>query len=226
MFNKTLLFFLAGMILSGVVSAEGFRRITEEGAVDLKSVLGKMIEVRSEAGIASLVRSGDMATLKVERVADRLFITPLSRVPAELVVVDVSGRSYHLRFVTGNEGEGGVVLGAGKDPEDGAVRLGAWSRDFLRALVKGKVPAGTTEEKVGQIVFDNGRMQVELLKRYVSSGCVGYVLDVRNISAQALVVPVEHIVFPRLLAVSAQRDVIEAAGKKNDHTKMFLIAGK
>jgi hypothetical protein len=226
MFYRIFLLMMIAMIATGVASGAEFRRVMEEGSVLLKGVPGKMVEVRCEAGIASLVRSGDMTTLKVERVNDRLFITPLSQDPAELVVLDVTGRSYRLRFSIGTEGEEGVVLGTKTETSERFKEEGAWSVDFLRAMVKGLVPAGATEERAEQVVFNNERMRVMLLKRYVTPQIIGYVFNVENVSAQALVVPIEHIVFRGLLAVCAEQDVLEATGKINDRTKMFLIARK
>ncbi len=214
------------MIGAGTANGAEFRRVVEEGGVLLKGVPGKMIEVRCEAGIASLVRSGDMTTLKVERVNDRLFITPLTQDPAELVVLDMMGRSYRMKFEMGTESEDGVVLGIKKEAGERFKEEGAWSTDFLKAMLTGITPAGATEERAEQIVFNNDRMRVMLLKRYVTPQIIGYVFDVENVSAQALVVPIEHIVFRGLLAVCAEQDVLEAAGKSNDRTRMFLIARK
>ncbi len=219
-------FLLTGALT--VAGADEVHFVDREGSVTVRAALNRTIEIVVEKGVADLVRSGDPQSLKVEHVAGRLFVTPLSAAPAELVIIDMAGRSYRMKFTTAYEGKADekvVIAGAGAERSaasvDGEPLVGV-----LRALALGQTPAGSTRRSMDAVIFQDRTMRLRATDFYEMPGMGGYRMQVENMLPEALAVPVQSLKIPGLLAVSVEDDILSAAGKEGSSTYLVAVVSR
>ncbi len=215
------------LVFGAVVCAEAqeVKHVLQEGAVEVRSEMGKAIEVVVGGGVSNIVRSGDAASLKVEHVAGHLFITPLLRDPAELVVIDGIGRSYRLKFVFDKGFDEKVVIEPQK--EAGITETSTLSSiDLIRELAAGRAPSGAVETLRETVIFEDARVRIRTMFMYEMPEIVGYVLTAENLLPQSLVIPVEQFNFPGLLAVTSQKDILTAAGTSGSKGILYMVASR
>lgn len=215
------------LIFGAVVCAEAqeVKQVVAEGSVEVRSEQGKAIEVVVGGGVSSIVRSGDPASLKVEQVAGHLFITPLSRQAAELIVLDSIGRSYRLKFVFDRGVDEKVVI-ASRSEEGFASKEAPSSIDLIRELAAGHAPAGAVESVREAVIFEDHRVRIKTVLVYEMPDVIGYVLTAENLLPQSLVLPVEQFNFPGLLAVTTQRDILTPAGTSGAKGVLYMVASR
>lgn len=216
------------ILIFGVVvcaEAQEVKHVVQEGAVEVRSQLGKVIEVVVGKGISSIVRSGPATTLKVEQVSGHLFITPLVRSAAELVVIDGFGRSYRLKFVFDKGFDEKVVIAPQEDEIVGGRGMLS-SIDVIRELAAGHAPAGAVETLKEGVVFEDSRVRIKTMLSYEMPDIVGYVLTAENLLPQSLVVPVEQFNFPGLLAVTSQKDILAPAGSDGSKGVLYMVVSR
>ena len=222
--NKSLLGLI--VFLSIVTGADAqVKQVWQEGTVEVRCETGRVIEVVVPAGVASLVRSGDPSSLKVEHVSGRLFITPVSRNAAEIVVIDTTGRSYRLRFVFDQGVDEKVVIASRRNEEEAAQHAFS-SIDLIRELAAGRAPAGAVEQLREDIVFEDELVRIKTVLIYEMPDVIGYVLTAENLLPQSLVVPVERFNFPGLLAVTSQKDILSPAGTAGAKGILYMVASR
>jgi hypothetical protein len=215
------------LILSAGLSfaVEAPRQIRGEGPVEIHANLGKTLEVVVQGGVSNVVRSGDAASIKVEHVSGHLFITPLLKPAAELVVMDTVGRSFRFKFVFDGEAEEKVIIpAAGKVSLPG--RPGGSSVEFIRDLAGGHFPAGAVETAWDEVIFEDTRICIRAVKKYELPSMVGYVLSAQNLLPQSLVVPVEQFRFKGLLAVSCARDILSPQGTPGSRGAVYMVTSR
>ena len=196
-------------------------RVCAQESIVVKAAVGRVVEIEMEAGVADLVRSGDPASIKVEHTSGHLFVTPLSLTPAELTVIDTRGHSHHISYAFGDGVDDKVVLrdnpgpGAAAAQEDGAMAL-------MRDLIRGRVSERATEQRSEVVMFDNGKVRVHCVVMDELPRVRGYTTVVENLTRAPLVVPVQQITFPGLVAVASQKDIL-APGES---CALYVVAGR
>ena len=205
--------------------ADDVRRITSDGPVEVLAIAGKTNELYFESGIASLVRSGVKETLTVEQMANHLFVTPLTENPADLIIIDLQGQSFKLHFVFGKGYDDKIVVKAATQKSD--TEAGDNSTiGLIRELVMDRPPKGSTEKRTDTVVFDNGQLRLHLITVYELPQVLCYVMVVENLLNQSIIVPVQQIGFPRLLAVSSEKDLLTAKGTDGAMAKVYMVVGR
>ena len=224
--NSSFLVFIVffGCFLS-FAQADDVRRITSDGPVEVLGIIGKTNELYFESGIASLVRSGSKETLTVEQMANHLFVTPLTENPADLIIIDLQGQSFKLHFVFGKGYDDKIVVKAAVQKSD--TEAGDNSTiGLIRELVMDRTPKGSTEKRTDTVVFDNGQLRLHLITVYELPQVLCYVMVVENLLNQSIIVPVQQIGFPRLLAVSSEKDLLTAKGTDGAMAKVYMVVGR
>lgn len=205
--------------------ADDVRRITTDGPVEVLGIVGHTNEIYFEDGISSLVRSGIKQTLTVEQMNDHLFVTPLTENPADLIILDLQGQSYKLHFVFGKGYDDKIIVKAATvKQEEGSGDNSTIG--LIRDLVLNRVPKGSTEKKANGVVFDNGQLRLHLIAVYEFPKVLAYVMVCENLLDRSIIVPVEQVNFPHLLAVSSEKDLLTAKGTDGAITKVFMVVGR
>ncbi len=221
--------FLILLILLGAVAplanADDVRHVTSDGPIEVLAVLGKANELFFEEGISTLVRSGQKDTLIVEQTANHLFVTPLSNNPADLTVIDTQGQSFKLHFIFEKGYDEKIVVNSSSgrsksnQSENSTVNL-------IRDLALGRTPKGSTEKPADKLVFDNGQIRLHLIMVYEMPKVLCYVMVVENLLKQSIIVPVQQVGFPNLLAVGSERDMLTAKGTDGALSKVYMVVSR
>ena len=223
--NSLLLSIVFCLFSCSLAFSDDVRVITTDGPVEVLGIVGHANELYFEGGISSLVRSGVKQTLQVEQMNDHLFVTPLSESPADLIILDLQGQSYKLHFVFGKGYDDKIVVKAAQ------VKQQEGSGDnstigLIRELVLNRIPKGSTEKKADAVVFDNGQLRLYLVKVYELPKVLAYVMVCENLLDRSIIVPVQQVNFPHLLAVSSEKDLLTAKGTDGAMTKVFMVVGR
>lgn len=205
--------------------AQSVREITAEGTIEVLGEIGKALEVVVPAGVSSLVRTGPASSLKVEHVAGHIFITPLVKEAAEIVVMDSFARSYRLRFVFDKGHEERIVIRVKQKLEPDAQEASGSIR-FISELAGGGVPVGAVEVDMQKVVFENEAVRIRAVRKYEMPYLAGYVLVAENLLPRPLVVPLEQFSFPGLLAVTSRQDILPPAGAEGSSGLMYMVTAR
>ncbi len=224
--NNSFLFLLVFLGLSvSFAKADDVRHITSDGPVEILAVVGKVNELYFESGISTLVRSGMKETLTVEQTANHLFVTPLSLNPADLTVIDSQGQSFKLHFIF-DEGYDEKIIVNGSARKSGTEARENPTVSLIRDLAMGRAPKGSTKEPADKVVFDNGQIRLHLTMVYEMPQVLCYIMIVENLLKQSIVVPIQQIGFPRLLAVGSDKDLLTAGGTEGDMSKVYMVVAR
>ena len=224
--NNSLLFLIVFLMTSfSLAIADDVKRISSDGPVEIMAVVGKTNELYFDSGISSLVRSGIKETLTVEQTANHLFVTPLSENPADLIIIDLHGQSFKLHFIFGKGYDDKIVVtpavSKSQNDEGDNSTIG-----LIRQLAMNRVPVGSTERKVSTVVFDNGQLRLHLITEYELPQVIAYVMVVENLMDRSIIVPVQQVGFPHLLAVSSEKDLLTAKGTQGAMSKVYMVVGR
>ena len=224
--NNSFLFLIifVGFSLSLAI-ADDVKRISTDGPVEIMGVVGKTNELYFDSGISSLVRSGVKETLTVEQTANHLFVTPLTENPADLIIIDLQGQSFKLHFIFGKGYDDKIVVKP-SSPKSGNDEGDNSTIGLIRQLAMNKTPAGSTKRKADTVVFDNGKLRLHLITVYELPQVLCYVLVCENLLDRSIIIPVEQVGFPHLLAVSSEKDLLTAKGTDGSMSKVYMVVGR
>ena len=199
-------------------------------AANLKLTSGMVTEVEFPVNIANVTKSVPSALLQIETQGNRMFLLARENFESLVYVVTQDNISYCLHLAVVEEKD---VLSHVKIKKPSESSLGFPNGKaintikLLKALINGSPLPGAVEAKVknGQI-FNDGSIRIGIDKLYeLPRGVKAVVLNVENLTYKPIVVPIEHIEFPGLLAISIENQIVEAAsriiGKKT--TKAYMI---
>jgi hypothetical protein len=223
--NSLFVLIVFGGFLISNAFADDVRRITTDGPVEVLAIAGKTNELYFESGISSLVRSGIKETLTVEQMANHLFVTPLTENPADLIIIDLQGQSFKLHFVFGKGYDDKIVVKAAAHKAETDAGDNS-TIGLIRELAMNRTPKGSTEKRADSVVFDNGQLRLHLITVYELPQALCYVMVAENLINQPIIVPVQQIGFPGLLAVSADRDFLTAKGTAGAMSKVYMVIGR
>jgi hypothetical protein len=192
--NSVLLGLVCLVLAPPLSSAE--RRVCAGGPVVLKAAVGQLVDIVMEDGVGDLVRSGDPATLKVEHTSGHLFVTPLSRDPAGLVVIDGKGRSHQLKYVFEAEVDEKVTV-ADCPSEDGAGTQENVTVRLMRDLMRLRIPEGSTARKADETMFESAAVRLRAIAIYELPQAFGYVMVMENKET-----------YPDMVAIASQKDIL------------------
>jgi len=84
--------------------------------------------------------------------------------------------------------------------------------ELMKALMRGEQPSGSVSSKLHhQEIFNNDKFRIVADEVYeLQGGAKAFVLTFENLGSKPVVVPVEHIELPGLLAISVDSQMLEA----------------
>jgi hypothetical protein len=212
---------ILGVLFMAFPVSAAEKRVCGNDMVLVKAALGQAVEIIVENGVGDLVRSGDPATLKVEHTSGHLFLTPLGLTPADVTLIDMRGQSHLIRFVFEQPVDEKIVMGDCDRAEESRKEENLVMA-FMRSLIRGRAFAGTTEKKTDVLMFDDGRVRMRAVLIQELPQLWGYVMVVENLIREPVIIPVQTISFPGLLAVSSAKDRL-AVGEQGN---IYMVVGR
>mgnify|MGYP001607032604 CR=1 FL=1 len=84
--------------------------------------------------------------------------------------------------------------------------------ELMKALLTGRQPPGAVSAKLhSQDIFNNAKLRITIDEVYeFAGGTKAFILTFENLIDKPVVVPIEHIELPGLLAVSVDSQILEA----------------
>ena len=175
-----------------------------------------VMEVEFPSNIANVTKSIPTALLQVETLGNRMFLLARENFESQVYVVTQDNISYclHLVVAEAKDVPGHVKI---KKPFESASeprnRTNLNTIKLMKALITGEGLSNAALSKAkNDEIFNDGSIRITIDRIYeFPSGVKAIVLTVENLRFNPVVVPIEHIQFPGLLAVSIESQMLEAA---------------
>ncbi len=220
-----LLLIVAYYCLSAVNAAD----FKDEGRpADINVQVGKVTEIVFPARVAKIVKGGASDSVLVEVLDNSVYVLPKTDDPPDIFVTTISGSSYPLNLHLSQEHDIKVQVGPlshNYAPASSGIYTDVMG--LMKDLLLDKKPAGATVLATGgQVLLGNGQIQLKIEKAYELVDWKAYVLIAQNLGDNAVIVPIEQMSLPGLLAASADQDMLKAKGQEGDTARVYLIVGK
>ncbi|MBF0490643.1 MAG: type-F conjugative transfer system secretin TraK [Candidatus Omnitrophica bacterium] len=210
----------------GGVQAAGAK---DEGRpVEIKVEIGKVSEVAFPEKVSKVVKGGAPDSVLVEVLDHSVYLLPKTNPPADIFVTTTAGISYPLSLRISKERDIKVQVGVFHSGSPGSSSWGYGDvMDVMRDLLLKKEPAmATVLPQKGEVFLSNGQIRLTVDKAYELGRWKAYVLTARNQIKNAVIIPVQQITMPHLLAISTERDLLSARGREGDKAQVYIIIGQ
>jgi hypothetical protein len=206
------LMIISGLFLTGQVNASGASDYSDEITLRLKA--GMITEAEFPDKIANVTKSVTSEILQIETLGNRIFLLPRENLESQVYVVTQDNISYCLHLIM-DEAQAPTRIKIEKphqavNEEQG--RDTANTVELMKALLTGRQPPGAVSSKLHpQDIFNNAKLRITIDEVYeLASGTKAFVLTFENLIDKPVVVPIEHIELPGLLAISVDSQILEA----------------
>lgn len=203
---------VSGLFLSGQVNASGASDRSDEIPLRLKA--GMITEAEFPDKIANVTKSVASEILQIETLENRIFLLPRENFDSRLYVVTQDNVSYCLHLIM-DEAQAPTRIKIEKPhqaPNEEQGRDTANTVELMKALITGRQPPGSASSKLHpQDIFNNAKLRITIDEVYeLAGGTKAFVLTFENLTDKPLVIPIEHIELPGLLATSVDSQILEA----------------
>ncbi len=226
---KIVLLVLLLVQLSSCVPAQASSK--DEGkARDIRVEVGKVTEVVFPDKVAKVIKGGPQDSVLIEVLDNTVYLLPKADNLSDIFVTTTTGNSYPLNLHVGSQHDIKVQVGTANHKELGiSAEIGTYAgvMDLMKDLLLHREPAGATLlPSKGQLFISDQKLQLKVEKSYELAGWKAYVLTAKNLMNNAVIIPLEQISLPDLLAISADQDMLAAKGQEGDAAKLYLITGQ
>lgn len=216
--------FVLVMILFGLTVTSVVAKEKDVFATAIKVEVGKVSEVVFPDRVVKVVKGGAPDSILVEVMDHAVYLLPKTELPADIFVTTSSGKSYPLLLKVATERDIKVHVG-GSSKRNGQAYGYTDVMDLMKDLLLGHQPLMATPFGTkGDVLFETEELKLVIERAYQMNAWRAYVLKMHNLTAQELIVPIERIVLPDLLAISADKDILSAKGQE-DETLVYVITG-
>ena len=182
-------------------------------SIPIRVKAGAITEVEFEEKIANITKSVSSDILQIETLENRIFLLSLKNTDSDIYVVTQDNISYALRITTiVGDSDSRVKI---RKPADKIVDVSNKDEittiDVMKALMTGVYPAGAElvdGEKIE--LFNNGWLRLTTDKIFeLSGGARALVVTAENLIDKPIVIPIQNIELPGLLAISVDNEILE-----------------
>ena len=222
-----ILMIVSGLFLAGQVNVSGASNYSDEISLRLKA--GMITEAEFPDKIANVTKSVASEILQIETLGNRIFLLPRESFDSRLYVVTQDNVSYCLHLIM-DETQAATRIKIGKPHQAANEEQGrdtANTVELMKALMIGKQPSGSVSSKLHpQDIFNNAKLRITIDEVYeLAGGTKAFVLTFENLVDKPVIVPIEHIELPGLLAISVDSQILEAR-PHNTNKKPFRHTAK
>ena len=207
-----ILMIVSGLFLAGQVNVSGASDYSDEITLRLKS--GMITEAEFPEKIANVAKSVASEALQIETLGNRIFLLPRENLESQVYVVTQDNVSYCLHLIM-DEAGAPTRIKIEKPHQQTNEEQGkdaANTVELMKALLTGRQPPGSVSSKLHpQDIFNNAKLRIIINEVYeLQGGAKAFVLTFENLGDKPVVVPIEHIELPGLLAISVDSSILEA----------------
>jgi len=220
-FKITAIFFCLLLLISGHANA-GAREVFYKGEpVRINLVVGEVTEVGFLKQVRDTIVGFSREEVSIESKDNKLFLKPFTMINVMMFVCFEDGSSMPLDLRTVEEGGDVQVyirtkIGIAQNKLERIIKKRKTydHLSFIADMVERRfIPEATVREGGGEVVYEDKYIRLRLIKIYDMVLYHGYVLHAENRSTKTpVMVPVQEIYFPGLLAVTSEREMLEKRG--------------
>ncbi|HAH20156.1 MAG TPA: hypothetical protein DCL49_04535 [Candidatus Omnitrophica bacterium] len=182
-------------------------------SIPISVKVGSITEIEFEEKIANITKSVPIDVLQIETLENRIFLLSLQNSDSDIYVVTQDNVLYALHITTVSVNNDNRVK-IHKPPEkivDISNKDEITTIDVMKALMTGSYPAGAVlVEGQNSELFNNGWLRLTTDKVFeLSGGAKALVLTAENLIDKPIVIPIQNIELPGLLAISVDNEVLE-----------------
>ena len=208
------------------LAASSFGSARAAAPIGVRVAVGKVTEVEFPEKVAKVVKGGAADSVLVEVLENSVYLLPKAGHPQDIFVAGISGESYPLNLVIAPEHDVRLQVN-GSDVRRVAQENKMPALDLMKHMLRGEEPPGATVVKSGQkTAYKNDQINLSLEVMYEFPNLAGYVLTARNLTDNSVVIPLEQMSFPGLLAATLDQDILKPKGQRGDSAKVYLVVGK
>lgn len=229
-------FFILLIILELFLAKEAYSSSTPNSRnelIPLKLKVGILTEVEFPEKIANITKNISSEFLQMETLGSRIFLLPKDNFDARIYVVTEDNLSYGLHIITeAIEVPSSIKIKKPREKlEEEQNKEVQNTVELMKVLLTGQLPPGSVSSKLSnKEIFNNNEFRITADEVYeLPQGVKAFVLTFENMINKPVVVPIEHIELPGLLAISVDSQLLEARapdpkGKHSAYTtKAYLI---
>lgn len=229
--------FCALSLLFGLLLADAFGESVSSDndaktAIPLKLKTGVVTEAEFSERIAGVTKSVPAEFLEVETLGNRMFLLPLKSFDSYLHVITEDNVS-HCLHLSMDEAEAATYIKIKQDEAKPRTKgRGAYNTiEIMRMLLKGEeLPGASSVNSHDQEIFNNGGLRILTEAVYeLDGGAKALRLRLENLMDKPIVLPIENIELPGLVAISVDSQFLGARPRhpvkeNQDHmTKAYLV---
>jgi len=186
---------------------------------------GRKTEVHFPGRVAKIAKSGDPESVLIDNVNEILYITPKYTPIADISVITEDGTNYPLSFTYGKDYDGIVTVLLSQPDEEKPKRN--YTIALMQDLLTGRVPAGANVYKSKKsVLLKNENLQITIDVIYELPRAKAYVMTAENLLNTPVILPVQQITFPKLLAIASEKDMLMAKGMKGSKSLVYMVIRK
>ena len=206
-----ILLVISGLFLTWQVNIS--RAADSSGEIPLRLKTGMITEAEFPEKIANVTKSISSESLQIETLGNRMFLLPRENLDSQIYVVTQDNVSYCLHLIM-DEAQAPTRIKITKPHEaenDEKASDIANTVELMKALLTGRQPPGAVSSKLHpQEIFNNAKLRISINEVYEFSNNVkALCLTFENLTRKPMVVPIEHIELPGLLAISIDTQILE-----------------
>ena len=206
-----ILLIISGLFLTGQVNIS--RATDSGGEIPLRLKIGMITEAEFPEKIANVTKSISSESLQIETLGNRMFLLPRENLDSQIYVVTQDNVSYCLHLIM-DEAQAPTRIKITKPHEaenDEKASDIANTVELMKALLTGRQPPGAVSSKLHpQEIFNNAKLRISIDEVYEFPNNVkALCLTFENLTRKPMVVPIEHIELPGLLAISIDTQILE-----------------
>ena len=206
-----ILLIISGLFLTEQVNIS--RAADSGGEIPLRLKIGMITEAEFPEKIANVTKSISSESLQIETLGNRMFLLPRENLDSQIYVVTQDNVSYCLHLIM-DEAEAPSRIKITKPHEaenDEKASDIANTVEQMKALLTGRQPPGAVSSKLHpKEIFNNAKLRISIDEVYEFPNNVkALCLTFENLTRKPMVVPIEHIELPGLLAISIDTQILE-----------------
>lgn len=209
--------------------------VSSNDAIPVRVKIGMILDVEFPEKIANVTKSLSSDFIQIETLGNKMFLLPLKDLDTLIYVVTQDDISYCLHLIM-DDAQSATRLKIRKpqksilDPQSREIIN---TVELMKTIMSGRQPDfSVSTEFYKYEIYNNGKFRMLADKVYqLQGGAKALVLTFENLMAQPIVLPLENIEIPGLLAISVDNQMLEAMPRRNTHdtnnanysTKAYMI---
>jgi len=209
--KSIVLLVISGLFLTGQINIS---KASPSEEIPLRLKTGMITEAEFPEKIANVTKSISSDILQIETLGNRIFLLPRENLDTQLFIVTQDNVSYCLHLIM-DEVQAPTRIKIKKPyqrtkEEENSNTVN--TVELMKALLLGRQPVGSVSSELrSKEIFNNAKLRIAIDRIYEFPNNVkALCLTLENLTRKPLVVPIEHIELPGLLAISIDTQILEA----------------